>query len=259
MTAQDGARKAADNPVVENGARAGFAASGVLHLLMAWLALRLAWGQYHGEADQSGAFQALASTTAGVILLGVLAAGLFLLGLWNLLQAFLARHELKDALRFASLTVVYAVLGVGAALVATGGQSSSSQRSKDITAAMMGNAAGTVLVVVVGLVVVIIGGFHIYKGVTGKYRDDLRHQPSSAVVLVAILGYVAKGVALLVVGALFWVAVATHDPQKASGMDGALRALLGLPLGRLLLSVVALGLVAYGIYAFTRAKHRELP
>lgn len=244
--------------MVENGARVGYAASGVLHLLLAWLALRLAWGSYSGEADQSGAFESLTGSTAGVVLLIVLGVGFVLLGLWNLAEALLVKGETKDRVKHVAKGLTYGVLAWGAIEVAAGRDSSSSERSQDLTARLMANAAGSVLVVVIGLVVVAVGGYHIYKGVAGKYREDLREDPGRAVEWLATVGYSAKGVALIVIGIVFWAAVFTHDPEKASGMDGALRTLLELPLGKALLSLVALGLVAYGIYSFARAKYARV-
>lgn len=258
MSVGNRARSASEHPIVENGARVGYAASGVLHLLLAWLALRLAWGSYSGEADQSGAFQSLTGSGAGVVLLVVLGVGFVLLALWNIAEAFLVHGEAKDRVKYAAKGVTYGVLASGAFTVASGRNSSGSEQSQDLTARLMANPAGTVLVVVVGLVIVAVGGYHIYKGVAGKYREDLTQDPGRAVEMMATIGYTAKGVALIVIGGLFVAAAVTHDPEKASGMDGALRTLLELPLGKVLLTLVALGLVAYGIYSFARAKYAKV-
>lgn len=257
MSLRKKARKVGDHPVVEQGARVGYAASGALHLLLAWLALRLAWGRSDQEADQSGAFETLALHPAGVALLAVLGAGFVLLGAWNLLEAAV-RHGITDRAKYLAKGIVYGVLAWGAFEVAGGRDTSSSEQTRDITAVLLSNAFGTALVVLIGAVVLAVGGYHVYKGLAGKYRDDLREDPGRTVEVVGTIGYVAKGLALLVIGALFWAAVITHDPEKASGMDGALRTLLGLPWGRILLSVVAVGLLAFGAYCFGRAKYTKV-
>ncbi|SDB82049.1 protein of unknown function [Raineyella antarctica] len=258
MSVRDTARKAGNSRVVEYGARVGYGASGVLHLLLAWLSLRLAWGSYGGEADQSGAFQALSTNPVGVAVLGVLGAGFVLLGLWNLTEAALVRGDVGRVVKHVAKGLTYGVLAWGAIQVVMGTHSSSAKQSKDLTSSLMGSVAGDVLVVVVGLVVVVIGGYHIYKGIASKYREDLVESLDRPIEVVATFGYVAKGIALMVIGALFLAAVATHDPSKASGMDGALRTLLKLPLGTFLLSLIALGLVAYAIYSFARAKYARV-
>ena len=49
-----------------------------------------------------------------------------------------------------------------------------------------------------------------------------------------------------------------HKPSEASGLDGALRNLLGAPGGPVLLTLVALGLIAFGVYCFGRARHADV-
>ena len=60
-TARETARDVGDHPVVEKGARLGFAVSGLIHLLIGWLALKIAWGLGGSSADKSGALETVAS------------------------------------------------------------------------------------------------------------------------------------------------------------------------------------------------------
>ncbi|WP_227878474.1 DUF1206 domain-containing protein [Arthrobacter dokdonensis] len=78
-----------------------------------------------------------------------------------------------------------------------------------------------------------------------------------AVAYLAIAGYVVKGIAVVIVGILFIIAAVTVDPHDATGLDGALKA-LALPHGVLLLGVIAVGLMAYGVYGFIRARLARL-
>ena len=92
-------------------------------------------------------------------------------------------------------------------------------------------------------------------------RRDLRvpdGKTGRTVVALGILGYVAKGVALVSLGVLAVVAAITTDSSEVTGLDGALRALTELPYGVLLLSIVGLGLVAYGVYCAARARWARL-
>ena len=73
-----------------------------------------------------------------------------------------------------------------------------------------------------------------------------------------MLGYIAKGVALGIVGVLFVTAAVTADPSKSTGLDGALHTLRDQPAGVLLLVIVALGFVAYGVYSFVRARYGRI-
>ena len=69
------------------------------------------------------------------------------------------------------------------------------------------------------------------------------------------VGYIAKGVAIAIVGGLFCYAAITHDPKKSGGLDQALQTVLEQPFGQVLLTAIALGIAAYGVFCFARAKH----
>ena len=73
-----------------------------------------------------------------------------------------------------------------------------------------------------------------------------------------VLGYIAKGLALVVVGVLFLIAAWTQRASEATGLDGALHKLLGLPYGRIVLAVVAAGFAAYAVYSFARARYAKV-
>jgi len=78
------------------------------------------------------------------------------------------------------------------------------------------------------------------------------------VVTLGVVGYVAKGIALFAVGVLFVVAAFTFDPEKASGLDGALKSLADLPFGIVILVAVGIGLIAYGLFLVARSRLARL-
>ncbi len=65
------------------------------------------------------------------------------------------------------------------------------------------------------------------------------------------------GGAIALVGVLVGWAAITFDPAKATGLDGALRTVLDAPFGKWLLSLVALGIAAYGVFCFFRARYPQ--
>jgi hypothetical protein len=250
------ARQAGNSRLVEIGARLGYAASGVLHLVLAWLALQLAFGGNGGQADQTGALGALASTTVGAALLWVLFVGFALLGLWQVTEVF-ARSGSKK-LKPAAKAVVYVVLAVSTVSVLNGSRTNSNQQTQTATATAMSSPTGVWAVGGVGVLVIGVGLYHIIKAARKGFLADLREHPQRWVVLVAQAGYVAKGIALGAVGALFVVAATTHDPAKAGGLDAGLRSLLAVPAGVVVLAAVALGLACYGVYSFARARYARV-
>jgi hypothetical protein len=261
MTSDAGraARRAASSPWLERAARVGFVVSGLLHILIAYIAVQVAWSNSKAPADQSGALGVLADHAWGQVLLWVGVVGFAALGLWQLTEALVPRTgEVKDQLadrgKALAKGVVYLLLAVSALSFARGSGRSSSKQSRDFTASLMQHQGGRLVVVVIGVVVVAVGAYHVYKGVRKKFLDDLVGNPGATVETLGVAGYTAKGVALAIVGVLFCVAGLRAQPSKATGLDGALKALREQPLGGVLLTVVALGLAAYGVYSFARAR-----
>ena len=259
------AQRAANSGALEAMARVGYFVSGVLHVLIGILAVQLATGSGGGSADQSGALSQVSSQPFGQALLWAGAVALLALALWQLSEAVWggagadrAKHRGKAAAK----GVVYVALALTTFAFARGGSSSSSQQSTDLTASLMGSGPGRLLVAVIGLVIIAVGGYHVVKGAKKKFLQDLRTTGGGhvgrAVTRLGQLGYVAKGVALAVVGGLFVLAAAKTDPSQATGLDGALKTLGEQPGGQVILAVVGLGFVAYGVYSFARARYAKM-
>lgn len=192
-TARDAAEAVGDSPVLRWGARLGYAASGLLHLVMGWIAFEVAWGSTSQEADQTGALQNLAGTGMGSLLLWVVAIAFALLALWQLTEA-IARRKIGDRLKAAGKFGLYAFLAWTAVTVVEG-RSTGSDDTSGMTASIMAESYGRALVAVVGLGVVGMGGYHVVWGWRKTFLRDLREHPGTWLVRAARVGYVAKGIA----------------------------------------------------------------
>ncbi len=91
LTRQGGPRagREATGTVTEGAARAGLAARGVIYLLVGTLALQIAFGEGHRQADRGGALAEIADKPFGAVVLWALAAGLAGMALWRLSEAVL--------------------------------------------------------------------------------------------------------------------------------------------------------------------------
>jgi hypothetical protein len=253
-------REAGNSTVVEWGARLGYAVLGLIHLLIGWIALQVAWGGSESQsADTSGALGALAGNGLGRALLWVCVVGFLLLTVWQVVEAAIGYGELADRGKAAAKAVMYAFFAWTTFQVAKSGSASSAeQQTEDFTAGLMGSPGGRVLVGIVGLVVLGIAGYHIHKGWTKKFLQDLREHPGQWAIHAGRIGYIAKGVALLVVGFFFLVAAWRGNPEEAEGLDGALKTLNEQPFGPFLLTLVAVGIALYGVYSFARARYARV-
>ncbi|GEA83827.1 DUF1206 domain-containing protein [Cellulomonas gelida] len=249
-------------------ARAGYAVSGVLHALIGLLALRLALGDSGASADQSGALSTVADEPMGRAALWVAVVAFLALAAWQVAKAAhvgAARDRAgsgTDRVKAIGRGVVY--LGLAAVTVAwaRGGGSSSSGDTQGLTADLLSAPAGRLLVGALGLAVIGVGVYHVVKGWRRTFLEDLAGLPSGhagrGTLIAGRVGYIAKGVALGIVGGLF-VAAAWHaDESEATGLDGAMRTLKEGPAGPVLLTLVALGFVAFGGYCFVRARYGRL-
>ena len=260
------ARSAGSNPHLKTLARVGYAVNGLLHGLIGAIAISVAVGAGGESADQSGALGEVAKSPGGVFVLWAIVVGLAALGVWQLLQAFLVpgddpkkvwAHRAKEI----GKGVAYLAVAGTAVTVAVSGSASSSGSTQSASATVLGLPGGPALLIVAGLAVLAIGVYFVYKGVARTFTEDLAVPGGTlgrATVGLGVAGYVAKGIAVGVVGILVIVAGFTVDPSQSTGLDGALRSLAELPFGVAILVLVGLGLIAYGLYCLARARFARL-
>ncbi|WP_219416167.1 DUF1206 domain-containing protein [Pseudonocardia nigra] len=266
-SAEQSARQAARSRPVQIGARVGILAYGVTHLLIAGLALQIAFGDRGEQADQSGAFQALAQQPFGQVLLWVLVVGFVAVALWRLEQAIWGYAYESDGARKArrravsgGKAVIFVVLAVLAARTAMGGGGGGGQQGA--TAGVLGLPGGQFIVGAVGVAIVVAGVIKAIEGVQQKFRRDM-DLPSDrtareAAVRTGQVGFIAKGAAIALIGVLVVVAAIRFRPEEAAGLDVALKTLAGQPFGPYLLIAVALGLAAYGVFCLFDARYHRL-
>jgi Domain of Unknown Function (DUF1206) len=244
-------------------ARGGFAASGVLHILVGFIAFGLARGR-GGRADVSGAVAELASQPAGPALLWVSFAGCIALALWQAGDAIFdferlpTKHKAGKKLQAGAQAVVYAGLAFTLAAFARGAGQDNRESTSDFTVNLMKAPGGVLLLVLIGAAVAIVGVVYAVRGFRKSFEKHIS-PPSTpggrkAITVVGMVGYVAKGVALFVTGLLVVIATVTVHPEKSTGLDGGLRALREQPYGVYVLAAVGAGLICYGVFTVVRAR-----
>lgn len=258
-------------PWVERLARFGYAAKGVVYIMIGFLALQLAFGQGGEATGPEGALDIIGRQPFGRTLLAIMAVGLLGYALWRFVQAALDPEDKgKDAKGLTQRAgyvvsgLTYAALGLLAgrmAFGAAGGEGG--EGAQDWTALLLAQPFGVWLVALVGLIVVGAGLYQFYYGVSGKFRDELklhamREVEQAWATRSGQLGYAARGVVYAITGGFLILAALRSDPQQAGGIGKALGELARQPYGPWLLGVVALGVLCYGIYAFVQAKYRRI-
>ncbi|MCR2793915.1 DUF1206 domain-containing protein [Microbacterium sp. zg.Y625] len=264
------ARDVAHHPAARFGARAGYAANGVVHGLIGSIALVVAFGGT-GESDQTGALKAIAEAPLGFAALWVLAVALWALGTWHLAEGVLARApegDVKGAAKKWGVrasewgqAAAFSAIGFLAAAVALGARPNAEEAAERASEGVLTIAGGSILLTLVGLGVAVGGISFVVMGVMRSFHSklDIPDTPlGHAVVALGVVGFVAKGIALLIVGILLLASALTIDPSTAGGLDGALQVLLGMMFGPALVAVVGAGFVAYGAFCLFRARYATL-
>lgn len=259
----EAAHQAGEHPVLQTGAKVGYAVSGILHLLIGWIAIQIAWFSSAKTADESGALETLAGNSLGRFTLWVAVLGFVALGLWELATTVAARPQpgsspWPDRIKGVAKGVVHLTLAWTCFNTAKGRPHNNKEQSTDFTANLLQQTGGRLLVAVIGLVVIGVGGYHVMKGWTRRFLRDLDEHPGMLATRAGMAGYVAKGIALALVGALFVLAAFQNSASKATGLDGALRALRQQAVGPWLLTAVGLGIAAYGVYSLVRARYARV-
>jgi hypothetical protein len=262
------AQRAKNSRLVQFLGRAGMACYGLVHILVAFLALRVALGDSAEQADQKGALQEVAATSYGTVVLWVLTVGLIAYGAWQLMMAAIGFHwvrkqgkRTRKRIGAAFRAVIGVSLGLYAGQLVTGSGSgqSGNQGQQEFTAKLLSLPAGQVLVAIAAAVVIGVAIGEIVKGVRKSFLDDLDLQnlPNRTqkwVRRLGVLGYVAKGAVFGIVGVLLGIAAFQAQPQEAGGLDQALKTLAAQPFGTFALVLVAVGLAAFGVYCFAAAR-----
>ena len=264
------ASRAADSKPLEYIARGGFIGYGIIHLLFAWIALQVAFGGSGGkESDQSGALQELARHSYGKTLLIAIAVGLVAMAIWQAFEAAIGEsgEQTKGAIAERVLSgvraVLYAYLAWTAIKVVQGANASMGDNYESKTSGLMGSTGGRWLIGLIGLIIVGVGvGMFIY-GFRRKFVSHLNTQQMTAstrqpIIKLGMAGYMAKGAAYTVAGLLVVTAAVKYDPEKARGLDAALKTLAGYSWGVWVLALIAAGIAAFGVYCLAQAKYRKI-
>lgn len=270
--AESTTREAIRTPWFGGLVRVGYAAKGLVYIVIGWLALMTAVSVGGRTTDPQGAITTIYAHPFGKFLLFITVVGFVGYALWQFARAIFDPDAADSGAKEAVRRVGYAVVGVsylGFALMALRlmtqqvAPQSSNTSTQDWTARLMAAPGGVTLVFVVGLIVfgVAIGLFYeAWKLRFERYfpLGQMNEGERKLTRITGRYGLSALGAIFVVIAIFLIEAAINHNPHKAQGLAGALATLAAQPFGPLLLGLVALGLVAYGVYGFVEARYRRI-
>jgi len=261
-------------PAITALARAGYAAKGVVYVLVGGLAFLAAVTSQGATTGSRGALRALLRQPYGRVMLTLVAIGLAAYALWCFVRAIVdpqrdgtdAKGIGKRATQFCKGIVHAGLVAAAVGMIrgsARAGGADDGDSVRDWTAWLMAFPQGVWLVGIAGLAVVGYGARQIYRAWCADLDKRLtldRMNPGAArsTVWFSRFGVAARGVVFGVIGLFLVVAAYRHNPREVKGVGEALGTLARQPYGPFLLAAVSLGLVAYGGYQFILARYRRI-
>jgi hypothetical protein len=239
--------------------RVGFAARGLLYLIVGYLALKL------GRAEDAGGAMEWVGGKTGGMLLGALAFGFAAYGVWRLVDAIFDTQakgrKLKGMIgRLAGALSGFIHLGLAYSAVklalggGRGGDSSDSAESGAATA--MSLPGGEAALFVAAAILAVAGIAQL--GIAARRRFCKHLAPGARrrwwVIAAGCGGHAARGIIFLAAAWLALRAGLHHNPAEAGALGDALRTMPGA-----LRAAVAAGLCLFGAYSLMEARYRIIP
>jgi hypothetical protein len=247
-------------------ARLGFLSIGVVYLVLGALTTMAAIGVRGADtADQQQVFQTIQHLPLGQVLLWLVALGLLGYVVWRFTQAILDTEHKGSSTAGLAVRGFYIFSGLLYTLLAyyAGKMAWYGHRVRETgtTQSMLREALhhgyGQWLLGLVGLIILIAGLVQMYRAWSGKFDTDVNGRELTdaqcrLVYRTGQVGYSARGVVIAIMG-YYCLKAAQHananEIRDTAGTFDALQAM-----GPAVLGVVALGLVAYGLYMLIQAR-----
>ena len=247
-------------------ARSGYAARGIVYLLVGGLTTLAALGASGDSADSRDALASVLNAPFGKILLAIIALGLLGYSIWRIVQSTKDPDNHGTDLKGLTIRMALFISAIShlllafycASLIFT--FSSSSSDSGGFTSWLMSQAFGRWLVGAVGIAVIGSGIAHGIKAWKVKF-DDYLEMPSSVkhwAYPVCRFGLVIRGFVLVLAGLFFLVAAYLVNPEQAGGISKVFNTLREQAFGQWLLAFVAIGLFTFGLYSLLEAVYRRV-
>jgi hypothetical protein len=257
------------NKILQVGARAGYAARGVIFTIIGMLAFLAAAGSRKQAVGTRGALELLLAQPFGRAVLWSVSVGLLCFAIWRIIQASFDTDECgSDAKgivrRIAMLggAVVNLALCFLAASIALGvpAIADDNTTARDWTAWLLSKPFGRPMVMFVGASIVMTGLGLFWKATHAEFRQQIAADSDHRMWIVALgqFGYVTRGIVFAMIGAFLIVAAWRFNSGEAAGMSGALRALRHQPYGLYLLGLAGVGLCSYGVFEFIQSALRRI-
>jgi hypothetical protein len=257
--------------ILELASRIGYLARGVVYISVGLIALLAAIGVAPSPRGPIAALEAWGEWRFGVFLLWLTAFGLAAFCGWRILQSVFNVEGRSPG--FAGWcgrigqgfsAVMYLVLTYSAFklidTLADLHQMDDAASTRAVVKTLLNFPYGGKLVFVLGAATMLIGLGNLVQAALRDFAKRLACNPKFGrrAVRLARVGYSARGVVFFLVGLSIASAGLHASDADAQSAGGALSYLRSLPFGDALLGFTAVGLIAFGLFAFVEARYRDI-
>ena len=249
----------------------GYTAKGIVYSLMGIFAIA---GVVGGAGQSGGGPKAvinwIGTNPFGQVLLFLIGVGLLAYCSWRWYTAVQdKKHEGRDKegivkrIGYAVSGTAYGVLSAHAFKLAFGGGGGGGQSKQDIIARMLSESWGPIAVGAIGLIMAGVAIYQLYRALTDKHMEgiegqQLSHEQRETFDKTGEVGLTARFVVYGIIAYFLFRAALMDDPGQFKGIGEALSFIENQSYGAALLSIAGLGLLAYGIFMFVRARYERV-
>lgn len=250
-------------------ARAGFAARGLVYLLLGFLATLAALDSGYGSVASKGVLRTILDEPFGWLLLAFLGVGLSGFGAWRLAEALFdadRRGSRRTAIAVRAARGIAGLIALGLAafaiILAFGrfARPGLGFSNRDWTAWLLRQPFGPWVLGLIGIGVIGVGAAFLVEawGATFMRGISCRGGARTWITALGRFGFVARGFAFGLVGVFLILAAWQDDATRAKGLAGALATLQAAWFGWILLCVAGFGLAAFGVFGLVQSIYRRI-
>jgi hypothetical protein len=249
-------------------ARMGYAARGIVYLIVGGLAFLAASGPDVRPRGIRDALRHIFDQPLGGFLLWIVAGGLASFAFWRFFQTFLDTerygrgiHGLMRRTIFACSGLFYLTLALTSVGITMGARRVSEDQSmREWAAWLLVQPLGRAIISFIGVGFAAAAIGLAVQALRAAYRHRLDAPPMVrlAAVVLGSFGILTRAAILFMLGVFLGLAAYDHNAREVIGLTGALRTMQNQSYGAWQLGVTALGLLAFVLFEIIQAFAREI-
>lgn len=250
--------------------RLGYAAKGLVFLIIGVMALMLSLGMGGQLSDPTDALRVIHRQPFGQSLLLLMGVSLLGFVFWRIAQAiFNVEHNPRTPMNtvkrigYALSGLAYLSLSVLAIRGFMDGRvQQKSEGSMALTAKALEMPVGPALVMLAGAIIIGVGIVHAYLGLSKRFmkvyeQGSMTEKEREIVTTSGMIGLPARGFTFGIIGYFFIRAGMHANASETKNTKGVMEHILSLPFGEIILLVIATGFICYAVYCFAAARFRR--